>query len=153
MRVPGILTFGLLLAVSSAVWAADATTLGKPLTLKKQTAISAIAHNRDKYVNRLVQVKGKVTEACEHSGCYMMLANDQGNTVKIKRATDDIVFPTSAIGKMARAEGKFVKVEMTQQEAQERAKAEAAERNVPVEKMKVETVIWQIESTAAEILN
>jgi hypothetical protein len=63
------------------------------------------------------------------------------------------VFPTSAIGKTARAEGKFVKIEMTQQEAQERAKAEAAERNVPVEKIKVETVIWQIESAAAEILN
>jgi hypothetical protein len=148
-----ILAFTMVLALASVAWAAAAKKLGTPLKLKKQTAISDIVKNKDKYVNQQIQIKGKVTETCSHAGCYMMLSDANGITVKIKRASSDIVLSPELMGKTAVAEGKFVKIEMTQEEATEHAKFEAKERGIPVEKMKVETVIWQIESSSMEILN
>jgi hypothetical protein len=148
-----VVVFATVLALASISWAASAKKMGSPLTLKKQTSIADIVKNRDKFVGKTIQVKGKVVETCSHAGCFMMLEDAKGNKVKIKRASSNILLSPELMGKTAVAEGTFKKIEMTEEEAKEHAKFEAKERGIPVEKMPVELVVWQIESKSIEVLD
>jgi hypothetical protein len=73
--------------------------------------------------------------------------------VKIKVKDGEIVFPKDSIGKTAVAEGKFVKIEMTKEQAIEQAKHEAEANKKPFNAAKVKgpQVIYQIAGTGAVI--
>lgn len=128
--------------------------LGKPLELKQQTPIADLEKKPGDYVGKTVQVRGKVTEVCEKKGCWMNLADPATNSrVRIKVKDGEIVFPKEAIGKMAVAEGKFVKIELTREQAIERAKHEAEENNKPFDPSSITgpVAIYQIQGTGAVI--
>ena len=111
-----------LLTLSSLlIWAGS--PLGKPLTLKKQTAIAALAAKPADFVGKNVQVKGTVSEVCEKMGCWMRIVDSKSkSSVRIKVKDGEIVFPKTSVGKMAIAEGKLAKIEMTKEKAIEQAK-------------------------------
>lgn len=136
------------------VFAAE-VKLGEPLTLKQQTSIADLNARPADFVGKQVQVKGKVTEVCEKKGCWMQLVDPATNAaVRIKVTDGVIVFPKEAIGKMAAAEGKFVKIELTQEQAIARAKHEAEEHNRPFDPSTVKgpMTIYQIAGLGAVIL-
>jgi hypothetical protein len=99
-----------LLFAGSLAMAAD-TPLGKPLTLKETVSIDKLLASPKQFVDQTVQVKGKILAICEKMGCWMKLAGDSGEAVRIKVKDGEIVFPKEAIGRMATAEGKFVAIE------------------------------------------
>ncbi len=128
--------------------------LGKPLELKTRTPIASLEENPGGFVGKTVQVRGRVTEVCEKMGCWMNLVDPATNArVRIKVKDGEIVFPKEAIGKMAVAEGKFVKVELTREQAIERAKHEAEENNKPFDPASIKgpVTIYQIQGTGAVI--
>ncbi len=131
-----------------------ADQLGKPLTLKTQTPIADVNAKPADFVGKTIQVKGKITEVCQAMGCWMMLV-DPGTkaTLKIKVKDGEIVFPKDAAGKMAVAEGKLVKVEMTKEQAIAQAKPEAEENKTPFDPASVKgpVTIYQIAGTGAVI--
>ncbi len=140
----------LLLGVSLAMGG----PLGKPLELKQQTPIADLEKKPADFVGKTVQVRGKVTEVCEKMGCWMNLADPATNArVRIKVKDGEIVFPKEAVGKMAVAEGKFVKIELTREQAIERAKHEAEENNKPFDPSSITgpVTIYQIQGTGAVI--
>ncbi len=101
-----------------------------------------------------VQVRGKVTEVCEKMGCWMNLVDPATNVrVRIKVKDGEIVFPKEAIGKMAVAEGRSVKIELTREQAIERAKHEAEENHKPFDPSSITgpVTIYQIQGTGAVI--
>lgn len=149
-----VLVLVTVLLLALAAWAGE-TKLGSPLKVKEKVTIKKLLANRDQYVGKDVQVKGKVTEVCQEAGCWMMIADDKGNAVKIKVKDGEIVFPKDAPGKMAIVEGKFVRIEMTYEDALKQAKHEAEENKRPFDesKAKIETVIYQIKGTGAVILD
>ena len=110
MKIPMKVLLSILL---SAVFmlAAD-MPLGKPLALKEPIAIEKLLASPARYAGRNVQVKGKVTAVCENMGCWMALSNAD-HSVRVKVNDGEIVFPKEAIGKLATAEGKFVKADDT----------------------------------------
>lgn len=133
---------------------AVAGPLGKPLELKQQTPIAALEKKPADYVGKTVQVRGKVTEVCEKMGCWMNLVDPATNArVRIKVKDGEIVFPKEAIGKMAVAEGKFVKIELTREQAIDRARHEAEENNKPFDPSSITgpVTIYQIQGTGAVI--
>jgi NACalpha-BTF3-like transcription factor len=135
--------------------AAD-SKLGAPLALKSQTPIADLSGKPTDYVGKQVQVKGKVTEVCQNMGCWMMLVDPANNAkVRIKVKDGEIVFPKEAVGKMAVAEGKFVEIKMTKEQAIERAKHEAEENKKPFDPASVTgpQTIYQIAGSGAVILN
>lgn len=137
-----------------ALSASAAQPLGKPLALKQRTPIAELAASPEKYVNRTVQVRGRVVEVCEKMGCWMNLADPETNArVRIKVKDGEIVFPKEAIGKMAVAEGKFAKIELTREQAIERARHEAEENNKPFDPASITgpVTIYQIQGTGAVI--
>lgn len=128
--------------------------LGKPLELKKQTPIADLEKKPADYVGKTVQVRGKVAEVCEKMGCWMNLVDPAGNArVRIKVKDGEIVFPKDAIGRMAVAEGRFVKIELTREQAIERAKHEAEENQKPFDPSSITgpVTIYQIQGSGAVI--
>ena len=121
-----ILTISLLLA--SGALAAD-QKLGKPLALGETTPLAQIEAHPEKYVGKLVQVRGRVSEVCQAMGCWMNIVDPVGErSIRIKVNDGEIVFPESAVGKMAVAEGRLVKLELTREEAVAQAQHEAEEQ-------------------------
>ena len=142
------------LAAAALLSAAD-LKLGKPLTLKEPVTLATSLAHPDDYTGKTVQVKGKITEVCQMMGCWMDLTNDQGQKVRIKVEDGVIVFPKDSAGKMAVAEGKFTKEELTKDQAIARAKEEAEDSGKKFDPASVKTgaTIYQIEGTGALILD
>lgn len=145
------ISFPIVLLVGAA-WAAE-LKLGKPLSLKEPVAIATLLAHPADYVGKTVQVKGKITQVCEMMGCWMDLANDEGQAVHIKVNDGEIEFPKDSPGKTALAEGKFTKIELTREEAVARAKEEAADqgRKFDPESVKSGATIYQIQGEGAVI--
>jgi hypothetical protein len=141
-----------ILIAAGLLCAAD-TNLGKPLTLKEQVAIAALAAKPEGYVGKTVQVKGRVTEVCQEMGCFMYIADAQGNKVKIKVRDGEIVFPKDGAGLTATAEGVFTKLQLTREQAIEQAKeeAEGAGRKFDAASIKGPVTMYQIQGTGAVI--
>lgn len=145
----------LLLALISSLALAAEVKLGKPLTLKSQTPIASVSAAPASYVGKTIQVKGKVKEVCDKAGCWMIVADTASDaTVRMKVNDGVIVFPQSAVGKIAIAEGKFVKIEMTKEQAIEAAKHEAEEQNRKFDPSSVTgpKTVYQIAGAGAVIL-
>jgi Domain of unknown function (DUF4920) len=146
--------FALSLLLAAALCFAAGNPLGKPLTLKKQTPIADISAKPADYVGKTLQVKGKVTEVCEKMGCWMMLVDPATKaSVKIKVKDGEIVFPKEAIGKIAVAEGKLTKIEMTKEQAIEQAKHEAEENKKKFDPSTITGPVttYQLQGTGAVI--
>jgi hypothetical protein len=132
------------------------TPLGKPLTLKAPTAIEKILGAPDDYTGKTVQVKGKVTEVCQMMGCWMSLADPaSGKLIRIIVNDGDIVFPKDSVGKLAIAEGKLTKLELSREQAAAKARHEAEEqgRKFNPSSVKSGVVIYQIEGAGAVLLD
>ncbi len=129
--------------------------LGKPLTLKEATPIASLAGTPEQYVDKVVQAKGKVTEVCQNMGCWMNLVDENGKTVRIKVKDGEIVFPKDSVGKLAVAEGKFVKIQLSKEQAIALRKHEAEENGRKFDPATVTgpTVIYQIRGQGAVILD
>ena len=144
----------LILAVAPA-HAAEGTKYGKGLSGPDVVAISDLMASPDKYVGKTVRVEGLIADVCPKRGCWMDLAGDKEfETLRIKVEDGEIVFPLDAKGKRATAEGVFTKMEITKDQAIERAKHHAEEKGEAFDAAKAKdlpTVIYQINGTGAVI--
>ncbi len=130
--------------------------LGKPLQLKRPVSIAELNAKPDEYVDKTVQVKGKVTEVCQMMGCWMALSDPASNQlIRIEVEDGEMVFPKDAAGKMAIAEGKLTKTTLTKEQATARARHEAEEqkRTFDPESVKGPAVIYQIHGSGAVLLD
>ncbi len=142
------------IVLTATLVSAAAVKLGAPLSQKDQIAIASLTATPADFVGKTVQVKGKVTEVCEKMGCWMMLVDTASKAkVRIKVKDGEIVFPKDSIGKVAVAEGKFVKIEMTKDQAIAQAKHEAEENKKKFDPSTITgpTTIYQIAGTGAVI--
>jgi NMD protein affecting ribosome stability and mRNA decay len=143
-----------LLLCASALLAGE-LKLGAPLTLKQQTAIASLEAKPAEFTGKLVQVKGKVVEVCEHSGCWMNLVDPKSaSRVRIKVKDGEIVFPKDAIGRIAVAEGTFVRIDLTKDQLIAQMKHEAEENHKKFDPSTVTAgkTIYQIKGSGAVVL-
>ena len=142
-----LIAFGLLSAAE--------VKLGKPLTVKEPMPLATLLAQPNDYVGKTVQVKGKIVEVCQMAGCWLDLTNDAGQKVRIKVKDGEIEFPKDGAGKMAVAEGKFTKTELTKEQAIARAKEEAEEKGAKFDPASVTgpATVYQIQGTGAVILS
>jgi len=151
LAMKAILSFILL----AAVCLAEESKLGRPLSLTSQTPIKALLESPDKFAGKTVQVKGKVTEVCEMMGCWTNLEDDDGRMIRVKVVDGEIVFPKTAVGRTAIAEGTLQKIELTREQAVAQAKHEAEERGTKFNPATVKggVTIYQIQGTGAVLLD
>ena len=94
----------LLLTVSRAQ--AAETTYGEGVKLAETTSMEKILADPDAFVGKRVRIEGKVVDVCPMKGCWMELEEAKaGNSLKIKVDDGVMVFPVTAKGKVAVAEG------------------------------------------------
>ena len=144
----------LLLILTLVASAGAETRLGNPLTLEEPTPIPRVLSEPSAYVGKTLQVKGKVTAVCEMMGCWMNLV-DSGKSLRIKVRDGEIVFPQESVGKLAIAEGKLVKFDLTREQAIARAKHEAEEsgRRFDAASISGPVTFYQIQGTGAVVLD
>lgn len=103
-----------LLAAGSAV--AGEVSYGKGVQLAESTSIDKILADPDAYVGKTVRIEGKVLDVCPMAGCWMELAGSaEGKMLKVKVDDGVIVFPVTAKGKSAVAEGVVEAIPMTRE--------------------------------------
>ena len=128
--------------------------LGQPLTIKDAMPLATLMAEPAPHVGKTVQVTGKVAEVCEMAGCWMNLTDDSGHLLRIKVEDGVIVFPKDSIGKVAIAEGKLEKHEMSREQLVAEAKHEAEEsgHRFNPSKIKAGKTVYQIAGSGAVIL-
>lgn len=132
MRARLLSSLGLAVSVLSiSLLGAEPTTLGAGVTLGEVTPIADVIARPAAFEGKTVRIEGVVTAVCTHMGCWMALAPaaDAKQTVRLKVEDGVIVFPVSAKGKKASAQGVVERVSKDpegQEAAAEHAKAEGA---------------------------
>lgn len=144
--------FFLALLVAAGLHAGD-LKLGRPLTADNPLEVGKLLADADHYIGKTVQVKGKITEVCLMAGCWMMLRGEGGDMVRVKVADGEIVFPREAVGREAVAEGKFVRFELSREQAAAAARHEAEEqgRRFDPAAVKGPQIVYRIEGSGAVV--
>jgi hypothetical protein len=140
--------------IAAALAFGAAVNLGKPLALKEPMSIQKLTSAPEQYLNKTVQVKGKVADVCQMMGCWMELV-EAGTAARVRIKVEDgvIVFPKDSVGKTAVAEGVFTRLQMTREQAIEQAKHEAEmnKRTLEPSGIKGAVTIYQIQGTGAVV--
>ncbi len=86
------------------------------MTLPETTSLAKILADPDAYVGKKVRIEGRVADVCPMKGCWMELSEEKGGS-KLRVKVDDgvIVFPVTAKGKLAVAEGVVEAIPMTRE--------------------------------------
>ena len=106
----------------------DATEYGGGVTLDEAVAVETLLSSPDDYLGKTIRVDGVITGVCKKRGCWMQVTDpDTGNGVRIKVDDGVIVFPYTAMGKKASAEGVFEAITLTPEQVAARAEQQAAE--------------------------
>jgi hypothetical protein len=142
----------LAMALAGAGGAMAAESYGKALKLAQPTAVATILAQPEQYVGKTVQVRGKVTEVCTMMGCWMQVV-DQKDGMRIKVNDGEMVFPRTAVGKTATAEGVLKKLVLSKEQAVARARHEAEEQGRKFDPASVKSglVIYQVQGTGAVV--
>jgi hypothetical protein len=107
------------------------TLYGETITLADTTRISEILSHPDNYVGERVLVAGMVVDVCSKRGCWLELASDREfETLRVKVEDGVIIFPMTARGHRAVVEGTVERLELTEEQARERAQHHAEEQGL-----------------------
>jgi starvation-inducible outer membrane lipoprotein len=108
----------LALAAAPALASATAdTSYGAGIKLTAATPIARILADPDAYVGKTVRIEGKVVDVCPMAGCWMELATEAtGAKLRIKVDDGVMVFPATAKGRVAAAEGVVEAIPMSREE-------------------------------------
>ncbi len=119
---------GVVLTAALAAAQTAGTKYGEGVKLTEATAIDALLARPGDFAGKTVRVDGVVTAVCDKAGCWMELGDEKsGKSLRFKVADGVIVFPTSAKGKRASAEGVFEPVSAAMAAEYERDRKEAKE--------------------------
>jgi hypothetical protein len=125
--------------------AAAPETFGAGVSLEEATPITALIQQPDAFEGKTVRVEGVVTAVCAHMGCWMALAAPEApsaGTVLLKVDDGVVVFPVSAKGRRAVAQGVVQRVGGTAEGHEAAAEhAHATGQGRPAQ--------WQIKATGA----
>jgi hypothetical protein len=138
------------LTVGGFLAAQQPQTFGAGVSLTETTPLVQLLDRPGDFEGKTVRVEGVVTAVCMHMGCWMALtpqASTESRTMLIKVDDGVIVFPPSAKGRRAIAQGVVERIGGSR-EGQEAA-AEHARSTGPA---KSAPVTWQLKATGATLL-
>lgn len=109
--VPALITVAL---GGTQTISAEPAKYGGGVELEESTSIAALLADPDAYLGKTVRVEGGVLDVCPRKGCWIEIGEAEQN-IQIKVDDGVIVFPTSARGKIAAAQGVVEAIEMTRE--------------------------------------
>ena len=130
MKRIAAITLVLALSVVATVIAGEGTDYGKGVTIDTGVPVETLLASPDDYLGKAIRVDGVITGVCKKRGCWMQITDSEtGNGVRIKVDDGVIVFPYTAMGKKASAEGVFDAITLTPEQIEARAAQQAAEHD------------------------
>lgn len=112
-----IVLFLLALILLTSALQADTKTYGAGVKEPETTSVSKMMTNPDAYVGKTVRIEGQVVDVCPMKGCWMELEErDGGSRMRVRVEDGVIVFPVTAKGKTAVAEGTLEAISMTREQ-------------------------------------
>ena len=140
---------------SAAVQAADeAITYGNPLTAKTTVTVGELLAHPEQYVGQTVMVEGRVTDVCPRRGCWIEISDQRANKqIRFKVPDGIIVFPPTAVGKQAVAEGVLNKFELSEKQAIAQAQHLAEEKGEAFDPASITgpRTVYLIQGSGAEL--
>jgi hypothetical protein len=146
--------FVLVLVAFTAIAAGRAAapeTFGKGVTLTTVTPLEQMLKTPAQFEGKTVRVEGVVTAVCSEMGCWMALGAKDApgvQTLMIKVEDGVIVFPVTAKGRKAAAQGVVQRVKADDKEGNQAAKEKAAAEKT-VKTASADT--WLINATGAVV--
>jgi hypothetical protein len=141
--------------VASAAWTtqgAGADTFGGGVTLPTVTPLASVIARPADFEGKSVRVEGVVTAVCEVAGCWMALAPSTaapGQTLRFKVDDGVIVFPLTARGRRASAQGVVERIARHdahgREAAAEHAHQEGRHPDAPA------STLWHVRATGAVV--
>lgn len=124
-----VFTLAVLGAAPSSSESCPADSYGAGVTLAETTTVASLLAKPADFLGKTVAVKGQVKDVCEMMGCWLEVASEDGSrSLKVKVEDGEIVFPKTARGKEAIAQGTFEKQELTREQFVNQAKHAAEEQ-------------------------
>ena len=91
---------------------------GQEITIQDKNQIGILLDSPQTFLGQEVTVSGEITEVCPMRGCWIDIKDfDTESHIRIKVTDGKIVFPLSAKGKHVDVQGKFTKIEFTEEQA------------------------------------
>jgi hypothetical protein len=141
-----ILVAGAIAAVVAVTVSAQGTKYGDGVKLATAVPADTLMASPEAYVGKTLRVDGIVTNVCDSRGCWIELSDEKtGTGVRFKVEDGVIVFPLTAKGRKASAEGTFEPVQQTPEQI---AKHTAEHKDHAGE---VKTPTYQVRATGAVI--
>jgi hypothetical protein len=113
MRIRLLATSALVALAAFVANSDEPAKYGAGVSLQTATPIMSVLQQPADFAGKTVRVEGIVTAVCAHEGCWMTLApasRADGLTLRLKVDDGVIVFPVSARGKRAVAQGVIERV-------------------------------------------
>ncbi len=106
MRQPAIILAIAAILALPATARAECTEYGSGVGLEKTTPVAALLAEPDSWAGETVRVEGEVREVCPKAGCWLSITPAEGSSpLRVKVNDGEIVFPLSARGQVASAQG------------------------------------------------
>jgi hypothetical protein len=135
----------MVLALVVAIQAQQPQTFGTGVSITENTPLASLIERPADFEGKTVRVEGTVQAVCQHMGCWMAFAADSapnGKTLFVKVDDGVIVFPVTAKGRRAVAQGVIQRIGGVNPEEKEAA-AEHAKQTAAASTM------WQLKATGA----
>lgn len=117
MRRPVLLFVFVFVFALAAVPGLAAKDYGQGVKVAETTSMAKILADPDAWVGKRVRIEGKVMDVCPMAGCWMELQEGDGvSKLRVKVEDGLIVFPVTAKGKLAVAEGTVEAIPMTREQ-------------------------------------
>ena len=113
MKACFAISLGITLALLSDAQAQQPQAFGDGVSLTEATPLARLLDAPVDFEGKTVRVEGRVTAVCAHMGCWMAFAPDgarDDRTLLVKVDDGVIVFPLSAKGRRAAAQGVIQRV-------------------------------------------
>lgn len=127
---------------------AEPRKYGAGVSLEHSTPIPTLLERPADFAGRTVRVEGTVAAVCSHEGCWMALSPEgqpDGPTLRLKVDDGVIVFPVTAKGKRAVAQGVMERVGTDAESAEAAGEHAKHSRQALADASKN----WQIKATGA----
>jgi hypothetical protein len=144
--IRSVMAVALCSVIAGAGLMAGAETFGKGVALNDATPLTSVLAAPSSFEGKTVRVEGVVTSVCEEMGCWLALAPTDAKgdpTLIIQVEHGVVVFPMSARGRRAAAEGIVQRV--GSRESRAAAEEHARQEGKPV----ADAGQWQIKATGA----
>lgn len=111
------LVVALALPLAAAADDAGCTRYGAGVSIEEPTPLAALAAAPGDWAGKTVRVEGEVREVCAMAGCWLaIVAPDAEAPLRVKVEDGAIVFPLSARGQRAAAQGEVVVHDTTREQ-------------------------------------